>query len=68
MLIDQINLDDPDDHLIIALDDEAADHMCNQLPAIYRAWDLQINFSKTQYLTSDPDGLFTDGVEIRKVD
>lgn len=42
--------------------------MWDQLSAEYHAWGLHMNFSKTEYMTNNPDDLFIDGEKIKKVD
>ena len=46
-------------------DDEVANYKSNHLHRDYRKWGFQINFSKTEYMTKDPDELSIVGIKIK---
>ena len=56
-----------DDQMIVTQDGEDADCMCNQLAATYAKWSLKINFRKTEYLTNDPDELYSVYQKVRSI-
>ena len=48
------------DDQVVAQDGKDANHVCNKLIKEYKKSILFVNYSKTEYMTTDPENLYID--------